>query len=189
MVLLGDLEEMVDRSVGGARQVGHAGFGEYGGHERAAQHPFAVHHRPVAPARTEFWAAGLLSGGEQTPLAELFTPDRQREIGLAGAQGQQRRTQCRCTGGTGIGDVVDGRAGLSDLMHDPLPYSGNSFEHITDGNRLHLANCGTAVRQGRPGRSSAQIDDVQLREPTELGHRRTDDPYRLCHDWLPTSNS
>ena len=143
VVLLGDLGELLEADAVVLVRVLHARLREHAGHQAGAEQTLDLHHRAVAATRLVDLAAAvtLAARAEQAALAHLLDTDRETHVGFAGLDREQHRAQRGRAGRARVGDVVDGDAGLADLLLQLLADAGLRVEEA-------------AARRSRPCRGS-----------------------------------
>ena len=139
VVLLGDPGEQLEARAAVLVAVLHADLGEHAGHGLGADAAVDRGDRAVAARRRPRRGLSLLAGaaGEQAGAGQLLDADGQAHVALAGLDRHDRRAQRRGAGGAGVGHVVDGDAGLADLL----------LQLLADAARRHPSGC---RRRARP---------------------------------------
>ena len=121
MVLLGDLGEQLEVDAAVLVAVLHADLREHARHRLGAD--AAVDRRDRAVAALRRPRVGVLAAraaGEQARARELLDADREAHVALAGLHRHDRGAQRGRAGRARVGDVVDGDAGLADLLLERL---------------------------------------------------------------------
>ena len=105
----------------------HPSLGEHPGHRFGAQHSVDPHHGSVTARRLVDPPLLLGCAGQQAHLAHLLDSHREPHVCLSGPYRQVDSSQSGGTGGAGVGHVVDGDAGLADLLLEPLAHAGTGL--------------------------------------------------------------
>ena len=79
------------------------------------------------------------AAAEQAGAGELLDADREAHVGLAGLDRHDRRAQRGGAGGARVGHVVDGDAGLADLLLQLLADAGAGAHEVAGGQHAHVA--------------------------------------------------
>src|SRR3546814_3662130 len=95
----------------------HADLGEHAGHGVGADATVGAGDGAVAALGLEDLALALGgAAGEEAGARELLDAHGEAHVALAGLDRHDRRAQRRGARGAGVGHVVDGDAGLADLL-------------------------------------------------------------------------
>ena len=180
MVLLADLGEQLEAGPSVAVPVFHADLGEDARHGFGADATVDRNHRPVATGggegpRVLFAAASRQQSGSR----ELLHAEGQAHIGLARLDGHTGDAQSGGPGGTGVGHVVDGDAGLADLLLELLPDAGIGRHQVAGADHTDVLHLDPTIGQGPQNGLRGQVDQVLIGVLAELGHMDTQDPQVL----------
>ena len=119
VVLLADLGEQLEARAAVLVAVLHADLGEHAGHRLGADAP-VDRRRPRRSGRaaSTCFASSFAAPppAEQAGAGQLLDADREAHVALAGLDRHDRGAQRGGAGGAGVGHVVDGDAGLADLL-------------------------------------------------------------------------
>ena len=160
--------------------VPHAGLGEHARHGLGAQDSIDGRHRPVATRRLVDIGLVLGSTPEKAHLAHLLHTKGQAHFGLASLDGQVDGPDGRGPCGTSISHVVDGNAGLADLLLDPLTHPG-LLKQCPCGQDIHVVDGHPAVSQCIDAGLRGKVHGIQVRIPAESGHARSKHPHCIAH--------
>ena len=105
---------------------------------------------------------GLPAAAEQAGAGQLLDADGEAHVALAGLDGHDRRAQRGGAGGAGVGHVVDGDAGLADLLLQLLADAGAGAHQVAGGEHADVASSSRRRRRGRPCAASAARSTVSL---------------------------
>ena len=139
----------------------------------------------VATLRRPHLAVGLgrAAATEQAGAGELLDADGDAHVALAGLHRHDDRAQRRGAGGARVRHVVDGDAGLADLLLDLLADAARSHQ-VAGGHDAHLAHRDAAVGERAHGGFGGEVDDVLVGVLAELRHRDAQDVHVLGHGRL-----
>ncbi len=112
----------------------------------------------------------------RSPAPESFSTHGETHIGLAGLHSHDRRPQRGGAGGAGVGDVVDGDAGLADLLLQLLADPGAGVHQVAGGEHADVGHRDTAVGECVCRRLCGEVDGVAVGVLAELGHVDAEDP-------------
>src|SRR5690606_20663511 len=102
--------------------------------------------------------------------------DRQRRVGLACGDRQQGDADRGRSGGAGVDHVVDGDAGLSDLLLQSLAVVRVGLVDVAERQRADGGDVHVGVAQRAQGGFGGQVQQILVGEPAEASHRGPDDP-------------
>src|SRR5205823_8271936 len=102
-------------------------------------------------------------------------------VALARLDGHEHDPQRGGAGGARIGHVVDGDAGLADLLLDALTDAGVRLVEASGRHDVHVLHGHLAVVERGGGRLAGQVDEVLVLVALELGHRDPEDPHVIAH--------
>ena len=107
-------------------QVLHAHLGEHARHGVGADAAVGLGDGAVAALGLEhvLVALGRAAPAEEAGAGQLLDADGEAHVALAGLHGHDRRAQGGGARGAGVGHVVDGHAGLADLLLQLLADAG-----------------------------------------------------------------
>ncbi len=120
---------------------------------------------------------------EQAGAGELLDADGEAHVALAGLDRHDRRAQRGGAGGAGVGHVVDGDAGLADLLLELLADAAAAHQ-VAGGQHAHVLHRHAAVGQRGERGLRGQVDDVLVGVLAELGHVDAEDPDVVAHGVL-----
>ena len=122
--------------------------------------------------------SGPAAASEQSGAGQLLDPDGEAAVDLTGLDRHDRHPKGGGAGRTGVGDVVDGDAGLADLLLQGL--AARAAHEVAEPQDADVLHGDAAVGQGTHGGLGRQIDGVLVGVLPELGHVDPEDPNVLC---------
>ena len=129
---------------------------------------------------------GGAAAAEQARAGELLDTDREAHVGLARLDRHDRRAQRGRTGRARVGDVVDGDAGLADLLLQLLADAAAHRHEVARGEHAHLLHRHAAVGERAHRRLGREVDGVLVGVLAELRHVDPEDPDVVtCHGQSP----
>ena len=164
VVLLADLGEQLEARAAVLVAVLHADLGEHAGHRVGADAAVGRGDGAVAALRLPLVAVGLglPAAAEQAGAGELLDADGEAHVALAGLDGHDRRAQRGGAGGAGVGHVVDGDAGLADLLLELLADAAAAPIRLPAARMPMSLHRHAAVGEGAPCAASAARSTVSL---------------------------
>ncbi len=84
-------------------------------------------------------------------------------------------------GGAGVGDVVDGDAGLADLLLQLLADAGRRAHEVAGGEHAHVLHGDAGVAERAERGLGGEVDGVLVGVLAELRHVDPEDPDVFTH--------
>ena len=156
----------------------HADVGEHAGHGLGADVAVDRGDRAVAPVGASA-PSPARRRREQPRARQLLDADGQAVVALAGLHRHRRDAQGGGAGGAGVGDVVDGDAGLADLLLELLAACRPRAHEVARGEHAHVLHLDATVGERAERRLGREVDHVEVGVLAELGHVDPKDPE--CH--------
>ena len=189
MVLLRDLCEELEVDAAVLVSVLHPDLGEDTGHRVGADTTVDRGDRAVPTVRAPLLVVGLARSAAQEPRAgELLDAHRQAGVDLSRLHRHDRGAQRGGAGGTRVRHVVDGDAGLADLLLQHLADGRGAAHEVARRDDADLTHGHAAVGERAHDRLRREVDGVLVRVLAELGHRDAEDPDVVAHEVLPLSS-
>ena len=182
MVLLRDPREQLEVRPAVLVVVLHADLGEHARHRVGADAPVGRGHRTDMALRLPLVTVllGPTATAEQTRAGELLDADGEAHVGLARLHGHDHRAQRGGAGGARVGHVVDGDAGLADMLLDLLADTALAHQ-VAGGEHAHVGHRHATVGERRLHRFGGEVHDVAVVVLAELRHVDAKDENVVTH--------
>ena len=176
MVLLGDAGEELEAGTAVLVAVLHADLREDAGHRVGADASVDRGDRAVAAPAVSIPCRRGCRRRQQARTGELLDPDREAHVALAGLDRHDRRAQRRRAGRARVRDVVDGDAGLADLLLQRLADPEPAAHEVARGEHADVGHRRSGVGERALRGFSRQVDGVLVGALPELRHVDPEDP-------------
>ena len=187
VVLLADLGEQLEARAAVLVAVLHADLGEDAGHGLGADAPVDRCDRAVTAGRRPGVGVLLLrsASAEQSCAGKLLDADGEAVVDFAGLDRHDGGPQRGGAGCARVRDVVDGDAGLADLLLKLLSDTGTRVHQVACREHADVRHGDARVGQRARGGLRRQVDGVVVGVLAELGHLDSEDPDLVAraHRW------
>ena len=182
MVLLADPREELEGRAAVPVPVLHADLGEDPGHGVGPDTSIQGRDRPLAAlGRPGLGVVRPASAGQQPGSGQLLDAHREAAVDLSRLHRHRCDPQRGGAGGAGIGHVVDGDPGLSDLLLEHLADPPGPSHEVPGPHHADVLHRHAAVSQCAHHGLGGQVQGVLVRVLAELGHVDAQYPDVLAH--------